>query len=181
MQSAHSWLSDSSHLHPTNFNADIQHFIPKGHKDGDLEFVVRPPEETGPIGLKGSDNEIIAGATDPIENAKVLIGVSSCMTWARTSPNPDEPETALRPLVLPPWPPAIFAEVRPDNCDPAPPRLAPNRTPPHTHTQTAAPSICPPRALNPHTSLHRELGPHPTRTRPRRHTRPWPWRATCSA
>ena len=26
---------------------------------------------------------------------------------------PDEPETALRPLVLPPWPPAIFAEVRP--------------------------------------------------------------------
>ena len=41
--------------------------------------------------------EKILGAIkdEPIESAKVLVGVSSVMTWARTSPNPDEPEAAL--------------------------------------------------------------------------------------
>jgi len=37
----------------------------------------------------------IAASTEPIESAKVLIGVSSVMTWSRTSANPDEPETPL--------------------------------------------------------------------------------------
>ena len=32
---------------------------------------------------------------EAIESAKVLVGVSSVMTWARTSPSPDEPETPL--------------------------------------------------------------------------------------
>jgi len=32
---------------------------------------------------------------EPIETPKVLVGVSSIMTWARTSPNSDEPEAAL--------------------------------------------------------------------------------------
>lgn len=38
---------------------------------------------------------LVAASTEPIESAKVLVGVSSVMTWARTSPNSEEPEQAL--------------------------------------------------------------------------------------
>ena len=37
----------------------------------------------------------IASCTAPIETAKVLVGISSVITWARTSVNPDEPEAPL--------------------------------------------------------------------------------------
>jgi hypothetical protein len=36
----------------------------------------------------------IAGA-GPLESSKVLVGVSSVMTWARTSPDPDDPEKPI--------------------------------------------------------------------------------------
>ena len=37
----------------------------------------------------------ISASSEPIETAKVLVGVSSVATWARTSPNADDPEAAL--------------------------------------------------------------------------------------
>lgn len=38
---------------------------------------------------------VVTSSTEPIENPKVLVGVSSVMTWARTSPSSDEPEMPL--------------------------------------------------------------------------------------
>ena len=38
---------------------------------------------------------VAASLVEPIESPKVLVGVSSVMTWARTSTNPDEPETPV--------------------------------------------------------------------------------------
>lgn len=46
--------------------------------------------------IEGAESMLSAiTAAGPLESPKVLVGVSSVMTWARTSPDPDEPEKPL--------------------------------------------------------------------------------------
>jgi hypothetical protein len=47
-------------------------------------------------GMEAAEAALSAIASaGPLENEKVLVGISSIMTWARTSPDADEPEKAL--------------------------------------------------------------------------------------
>lgn len=57
---------------PLDFNDTLMTFIPKGEEELDEKEVVRSPESTRPLGLKNSDNKLIAAVT----NGSLKRGVS---------------------------------------------------------------------------------------------------------
>eukprot|EP00973_Karenia_brevis_P048127 6679879-Karenia_brevis.AAC.1 len=50
----------SGHFMTLDFNDTLKIFIPKGEEEGDDKEIVRSPEATRPLGLKNSDNKLIA-------------------------------------------------------------------------------------------------------------------------
>lgn len=52
-------------LPPAGFNSNLGIFLAKGSKDDDSEqFVKRCGEETRPLGVKNTDNKVIAGTVN---------------------------------------------------------------------------------------------------------------------